>query len=178
MWTHEEITFQPLTLALYPCVMSWMKASHVQEFWDMSTSQANDMENFAKGKKDGLMDYWVGHYEDAPYSLLLSSDLGVETPLHYVAYLSPTGKTFSIDFMIGNVDFLGKGLAVLTLQCFIDFLQTKDPAIDRFIIDPAARNTRAHHVYQNAGFKDVGIFTPTNGFFRGLPHSMMLRCKE
>ena len=39
--------------------------------------------------------------------------------------ISKIGKTFSIDFGIGNQDFLGKGYAAKTLISFCEFFKLK-----------------------------------------------------
>ena len=53
-------------------------------------------------------------------------------------YLSKTGKTYAIDFMIGNEEFAGKHLSSITLRTFIE--QYSDEEADRFIIDPEFDN--------------------------------------
>jgi RimJ/RimL family protein N-acetyltransferase len=60
--------------------------------------------------------------------------------------------------MIGNPNYLGKGLGASTLTEFVDFLRQHDPKADTFFIDPDDTNTRAKHVYQKAGFEYVGDF--------------------
>lgn len=74
-------------------------------------------------------------------------------------HLSKTGKTASIDFMIGNKCYIGKGYASPALEAFTNFFRKKvNPEVDTFIIDPAETNPRAKHVYEKAGFLTVGEF--------------------
>jgi RimJ/RimL family protein N-acetyltransferase len=73
--------------------------------------------------------------------------------------LSKTGNSYSLDFMIGNRNYFGKGLGTITLVRFMDFFRTMiDEKADLFIIDPAQSNPRAKYVYMKAGFEHVGDF--------------------
>ena len=66
--------------------------------------------------------------------------------------------------MIGNLKFLGQGLAAPTLQAFTEFMKNSiDRTIDTFIIDPKENNPRAIHVYQKAGFILIKKFDYLNG---------------
>jgi len=74
-------------------------------------------------------------------------------------YLSKTGSTYSIDYMIGNKEYYGKGLGARTLSAFLLFFKNNvDSHADTYFIDPDITNPRAKHVYEKAGFKFIGDF--------------------
>lgn len=99
-----------------------------------------------------------------------------DLPQAYLNSLSLTGKTFSIDFTIGNTDYLGKGLAAPTLRAFMHFICTQiDPNVDTFFIDPIITNPRAIHVYKQAGFIPKDEFLANNGYFENIKHIMMVK---
>lgn len=109
-----------------------------------------------------MFDYWIGLIDDEPYCLIMTSEVlpnQDNLPEVWKAYLSSTGKTFNIDFMIGNKKYLGKGLGGRTLEKFTRFMQEAvDHSIDTFFIDPADSNPRAKHVYEKGGFEAVDVF--------------------
>ena len=73
--------------------------------------------------------------------------------------LSKTGNTYSLDYMIGNSNFFGKGYGAKTLVEFIDYFRAcVDTKADTFFIDPEISNERAKHVYMKAGFEHVCDF--------------------
>lgn len=159
--------FEKATLAHKDVIFEWLEEPHVREFWDNSPEHCMDIEIFMKGRQEatpyhnGIFDYWVGSIEIMPYCLLMTSTVNPkdDLPEGWGPYLSKTGKTFSIDFMIGNKDYFGKGLAAPTLKAFTGFITDKvDRAVDTFIIDPNKNNPRAKHVYEKAGFKIIGGF--------------------
>jgi len=169
--------FEKAGLQHQPTLFRWLIEPHVQEFWDNSEAHQNDILNFMHGRKepssyaDGLYVYWVGFIDKNPYSLLMTirEDPGQERPQIKNDHLSKTGTTYSLDYMIGNKDYWGKGLGAQTLTEFITFFQQEvDPQADMFFIDPDINNPRAKHVYQKAGFKHVGNFIMEgNGVFAG-----------
>lgn len=179
-----NIRFEKATLAHQDIIFEWLEEPHVREFWDNSPEHRMDIEIFMKGRQEttpyynGIFDYWVGSIEDGPYCLLMTSTVNAEDdlPEEWGLYFSKTGKTFSIDFMIGNKNYFGKGLAAPTLKAFMGFIQKNvEPTVDLFMIDPAETNPRAKHVYEKAGFETVAEFVRDDGFFKNIKHSLMVK---
>jgi len=184
----NTIHFEKATLAHKDCIFQWLEKPHVKEFWDNSQDHRDDILYFMQNKKrryfNGIADYWVGSIGDAkntePYCFLLTTEVLATQPdlkASWREHLSITGKTFTIDFMIGNEKYLGKGLGAPTLEAFTQFMHDNiDQAIDTFMIDPDVNNPRAQHVYEKAGFKTVAEFDMTGGFFKG--HKSLLMVKK
>lgn len=148
-------------------VLSWLEEPHMKEFWDNSQEHKDDIVNFINGRKEpssyfgGIFTYWIGSIEGTSYSFILTAEVhpNEETLELWKDHLSQVGKTVSIDFGIGNKDFLGKGLAAPTLVAFTKFFKDNvDPKVDTLFIDPQDNNPRAYHVYEKAGFKVVGNY--------------------
>lgn len=162
------ITFEKASLRHKESVFEWLETPHVKEFWDNSQNHKDDIVIFMNGRKepspyfDGICHYWIGLINNDPYCLVVTTEvLATKTTLSdlWKSNLSKKGRTFTIDFMIGNQKYFSKGLAVPTLEAFTSFVQTKiDPSIDTFFIDPEERNKRAKHVYEKAGFRCIGDF--------------------
>ena len=164
----HNITFTKASLVYSDCVLQWLEEPHVKEFWDNSQEHRDDILIFMKGRNEpspywnGIFDYWIGLSDNIPFCLVMTSEiLSTQTDLPEIwkAYLPKTGKTFSIDFMIGNPKFLNKGLASSTLEAFTQFIQNAiDPSVNTFVIDPAESNPKARHVYEKAGFQTRATF--------------------
>lgn len=159
-------------------IFAWLQTPHVQEFWDNSQECKEDVLHFLDGRKDpspyfdGIFEYWVGCFNQEPYALILTSyfeDGGM-------ASLSSTDRTVTLDFAIGNPNYLGQGLAAPTLQAFMDFYRSSvDPAVTTFFIDPDITNTKAQHVYKKAGFRKKGRYKVTEGYFSGHTNLVMIK---
>lgn len=152
---HEKIIFE------------WLAEPHMQEFWDNSQEHKDDILNFIHGRKEpsnyfnGIFTYWIGSVDGEPFCFILTAkeQFDDKLPELWKAFLSKTGNTYSMDFGIGNKAYIGKGLAHLALANFMDsFRENVDPKANTFFIDPDSDNPRAKHVYEKAGFKEVGEF--------------------
>lgn len=163
----SQIKFDRVSPKYVDTIFQWLSEAHMQEFWDNSQEHKDDILIYSRGRKEpspyfnGIFEYWVGSINNEPYCLLLTSKVVEDStcPEIWKKHISVTGTTYSIDFGIGNVKFLGKGLAALTLETFTNFFQrTIDTNADTFFIDPDENNPKARHVYEKAGFIFVGKF--------------------
>jgi 8-oxo-dGTP pyrophosphatase MutT (NUDIX family)/RimJ/RimL family protein N-acetyltransferase len=172
----EKITFRLAKASDLERVHAWWNKPHVKEHWDNSPEMWANCDDFIKKGIKAEFDYWIASFEGYPYALIMTSDTsqpcfdGSPYPEIYTPWLDPKGKTYTLDFMIGDERFLGLGLSHLTLRAFMDSLKDQVAA---FLIDPAATNPRAVHIYEKAGFVKVAEFTRSNGFFEGIPHVML-----
>ncbi|HAT9712893.1 TPA: GNAT family N-acetyltransferase [Legionella pneumophila subsp. pneumophila] len=178
----DSICFEKANLQHEKIIFDWLSLPHIQEFWDNSKEHKDDILNFIYGRKQhyfyGTTKYWVGFVNNEPFAFLLSDEIlesqNDVTDLHKY-YLSKDGHTVSLDFGIGNRDFLGRGLAAPTLKKFTAFYHNQiDNLADTFFIDPDENNPRAKHVYEQAGFEPVGEYSMQGGFFTGHKTHLMV----
>lgn len=162
-----HIKFEKVTKQHQKIIFEWLAEPHMQEFWDNSQEHKDDIINFINGRIepshyfDGIFTYWIGSVDNQPFCFLLTAQEkdSEKLPEIWNENLSKSGNTYSLDFGIGNKDFIGKGLASETLKAFTDFFRSEvDPSADTFFIDPDENNPRARHVYEKAGFVLVGDF--------------------
>lgn len=179
------ITFVKADITHKEHVFAWLQESHVQEFWDNSHEHKEDILNFMNGRItpsnycEGLYSYWIGLIDMVPFSMImtLQEKRSYDIPQLKKDYLSVTGTTYSVDYMIGNKDYLGKNLGAKTLEQFMIFFRAEcDSNADTFLIDPDVTNPRARHVYEKAGFKYVGTFIMDGcGVFTGRQTSLLVK---
>jgi len=163
-----NITFEKAALKYKDIIFQWLEEPHIQEFWDNSQEHKDDIINFINGRKEpsnyfyGTIDYWIGLINEKPFAFVLSDRIlpsqASLSELHR-KHLSVNGNTITLDFGIGNKEFLSQGLAAPTLQAFMEFYRSNvDKSADIFFIDPDDNNPRAARVYSKAGFVKVGEF--------------------
>lgn len=176
---YQKISFRKAIKSDEKLLKDWFNKSHVKEFWDNSDEMWQNVVSYLNENKV-LYDYSIGLFENTPYCLIITSDALENDPNapgsdnHLLPYIEPHGKTITIDFMIGEEKFLGTGLSYITLNKFTDTQE----GVSSFLIDPEASNTKAIHVYEKAGFKKVGSYTPKKGYFTGLEHYVMKKKLE
>jgi len=167
------ITFRKASFSDQMLLNAWFNKPHVTQFWDNSLEMNNNFANYLNGVKK-LYDYWMGFYDEKAFSLIITSDAQEMDPEAteenpFLPFIQFNEKGMTLDFMIGEEDFLGKGLASKTLQLFTAFQNQ----VDVFFIDPQISNAKAIHVYEKAGFISVGSYIPQKGYFSTLDHVIM-----
>lgn len=173
----NSITFVKLDKRYYDTLKEWWHSDRVKQFWDNSPEMEEDVDHYVLEGKKSYYDYYIGLYDDVPYALVMTSEQTKDYYYeYYEKYLSETGKTYAIDFMIGNPDFVGKQLSSITLRTFIE--DYYDEKADTFIIDPEFDNEIAHKCYMGAGFVDVDEYVVKDGFFKGKKLHLMTRSRE
>jgi RimJ/RimL family protein N-acetyltransferase len=153
-------------------LLAWLGEPHVREFWDLGDDGRANMLNYLQGTKN-VFDYWIGDIDGAPFCQVMTTDARDGEPRHLTPFISPHGETWTMDFMIGDPTYVGRGLAAPTLAAFAEFAKLEEPHLASLLIDPMATNTRAIHVYEKAGYRKVAEFAPSGGPFAGEPHMLM-----
>lgn len=170
----EKISFRKAVRSDLPLLKSWFDKPHVKEFWDISPEMWENVDSYLNEHKV-LYDYWIGSLGGIPYCLIITSDAKEMEPSapgsdnRFLPWLEADGLNWTIDFMIGEEVYLGKGLSFLSLEAFTQSQKN----ISAFFIDPEVNNAKARHVYAKAGFLKVANFTPQIGSFSGLEHVLM-----
>lgn len=181
----NEITFEKATYDDKETLFSWLAEPHIQEFWDNTQGHKDDILNFMDGRKtpssyvQGKFVYWIAKNNGHPFAMLMTIQETMDDDINAIklANLSKTGNSYGIDYMIGDVNYFGKGYGAKTLSEFVDFFRNEvDPKADTFLIDPATDNPRAKHVYMKAGFKHIDDFIMSGDVSgKGKPHHLLVK---
>ncbi len=182
-----KITFEKATYSHKQTIFTWLEEPHIKVFWDNSQEHKDDIINFLDGRKtksnyfDGIFSYWIGSFAGEPYCFIITSEFLPDESLSKLHQdnMSKTGKTYGLDFCIGNKKYLGKGYAANTLEEFTKFFQSEiDVQANKFFIDPDDNNPKAKHVYEKAGFREVGEFKSDRKYWEFDGDKQYLMVKE
>lgn len=174
MKLNKRIRFEKAKMKDKDIILHWFNENHVKEFFygDGVKNTLRNLDLFCQGINNNgsyTFHHWIALYENTPFAFIMTSP--VDGPYDenddYNKWYVDGSKTFTLDLLIGEKDFLGKGLAHVMIQQFI-LHQYADA--DYFIIDPETENTKAIHVYEKAGFKKVDEICPA---FNPKPHIIM-----
>ena len=179
------LRFEKINLQHIDIIFGWLTEPFVQEFWDNTQGHKDDILNFVNGRKepskycDGKYVYWIASCDGHPFAMLMTIQETAEDHIDDIKlnHLSKTGRTYGIDYMIGNKNYFSKGYGAKTLSEFIDFFRKDvDVSADTFIIDPASDNPRAKKVYMRAGFEHIADFVMSGAVSgTGKPHHLLIR---
>jgi len=147
-------------------ILSWLQQPHVMQ-WFCGQGLKNTIQELDQFLHDSsIFQYWLALDHEHPFALLITSV--VEKPDDELTrWCVDAGKTITLDILIGDANYLGKGFAHRLIE---QFLATQFANVREVLIDPDATNLRAIHVYQKAGFQIVGEFIPSHS---NQPHVMM-----
>lgn len=158
--------FKPVDQAHRLLVHHWLKQPHVAK-WFYGQGLQNTLQHlddFLNGSSSGQ--YWLGYDQNRPFAFLITSS--VEKPRDELTkWCSKEGEALTLDLLIGETDYLGKGLSPVLIQ---EFLLSQFPHITEVLIDPEASNSHAVHIYKKVGFRVLGEFIPS---YSPHPHYMM-----
>ncbi len=164
-------TFEKAQICHKELILSWLGESHMKAVWDNSPAHKQDIVTFMQGRKEpssylnGVLTYWVGSYQDVPFSLLITAPVTQDDTISDVwkHHLCPHGRSYSIDFGIGNKDLLGRGLAAPMLEAFVSFFkETVDHRLTQFFIEPHMQTPQIKRIHQKAGFHFVSVIPDRN----------------
>lgn len=161
----KQFTFKLVDMAHRSLVRHWLTLPHVTE-WFYGQGLANTLKHldeFLKGASEAQ--YWLAYDQDQPFAFLITSYVGKSDA--YARWCTQEGDVITLDMLIGDLRYIGKGLAHLLIR---EFLVKEFPQVAEVLIDPEATNSRAIHVYQKAGFTLVDEFIPSHSPH---PHYMM-----
>ncbi len=164
-----RITFTPLQERHFPLLLKWLQTPHVKAWWDQDVKWTPALikekyGSYLKGFK--RLDLPKQCIEKPLHAFVIGVD-GQEVGYiqYYNAYDFPREQGYeiedlpkslaSLDFFIGEEDYLGKSLGSKSLKQFLkDHIDSRYEAC---FVDPDTANVRAIRVYEKAGFKRIKI---------------------
>ena len=96
-------------------------------------------------------EFLIGEVEERPVGFIQIIDAAREET-HYWGDAEPNLR--AIDIWIGSPDDLGRGYGTGMMRLAIERCFA-EPAVTAILIDPLARNTRAHRFYERLGFRPL-----------------------
>ena len=154
----DQFSFEQVLIKYQKLILSWLQQPHVSE-WFCGQGLENTIQELNKFlHSSSIFQYWLAFDQQHPFALLMTSS--VDKPSDELTrWCSDTGETITLDILIGDSNYLGKGIAHHLIQ---RFLVSRFPRVKEVLIDPDATNLRAIHVYKKAGFQIIGEFIPSH----------------
>jgi len=163
----KNLTFKQARARDIAKVEHWLLKERVKEYWGDGGLTLPDLKKFVQGEPS-MFSHIFGFYLDKPIAFFMTSIL--EENHQWKLWMEPFQTHLSLDFMIGDDNFVGRGLAHLLVNKFIAVECAQASAV---FTDPESRNTKAIHVYEKAGFKAQGLYKPVEGNWAGIEHLVM-----
>jgi esterase len=155
----DRFTFRAVEKTDRALIHAWMNQKYVSEWihGDGLTRTLNDLDSFFLGAS--TFHHWLAYEDRIPFGYLLTSDVKKESDDEYAPFCKKEGIAITLDVVIGNPQYLGKGLAHQMIQ---EFLLAQFLHVQEVLIDPEVANQKAIHVYEKAGFSILRKFAPSH----------------
>ena len=153
-------------------VLKWLHKPHVNE-WFHGVGLKNTIEGLRAfvTNNNPRFDPWIAYCNGKAFAFLITFDVfdseanDPESPL--AKWIEIGEKSMTLDVLIGEEAYLGKGFSVPMIQGFIEEVHQDKKLI---FIDPEKINTKAIHVYEKAGFEKIDEFIAG---WHPVPHILM-----
>jgi aminoglycoside 6'-N-acetyltransferase len=158
------IAFIPLAQSHFPLLLKWLETPHVKAWWDKDVTWTFELieekyGHYVKGYKRLKLKGQV--IEKPVHAFIIALN---DTPIGYIQYynkhdFSPEqdyettelpASCAALDWHIGEVAFIGKGIGSKALSLFLD--HHVFPSFNCVFVDPDTANQTAIRVYEKAGF--------------------------
>lgn len=164
----SAVTFRPLQEADLPRLHDWLLTPHVARWWYEAEpiTLAWVADHYRKHipvamtsipfhtTADGLLEpvwAYVIEYADAPIGYIQTYRIDQHTD--YATAVAIDEVAAGVDLLIGEPEYVHRGLGAPLLRRFLRDYVFPDPAIESCIIGPEPANTAAIRAYEKAGFR-------------------------
>lgn len=175
MLNNKQLSFRKVKSHDYDLICNWLNKPHIRPYF-FGIGLENTIKNLRLSvqgiNSNGhyTFEHWLALAGNQAFGFLITSriDGPFDKDDPYNKWYNEGEEIFTLDLLIGEEGYLSKGFGVKMIQ---DFLSNKFLQANKILIDPAAENTRAIHVYEKVGFKKIEIFYPS---YDPTPHWMMV----
>ncbi|WP_396266121.1 GNAT family N-acetyltransferase [Halobacillus salinarum] len=132
-------------------IHSWMLEEHVHPFWHLNIPFSEYKEHLQKAINDQHQSLYIGFLDDRPMSYWeaywVKGDVVEDT-------YSPMPYDQGVHLLIGEQEFLGKGLSLPLLRAMVQY-QFQESMTNKVIAEPDIQNEKMIHVFKKCGFKPI-----------------------
>jgi aminoglycoside 6'-N-acetyltransferase len=151
-----KITFRPLRESDLPLMYRWFNTPHVSKWWEVEGEKRPSLELVKKHYRPRVLgseriDVYLIMHDGNPIGMVQSYKLDDEPDEKTNFGLDR--KCAGIDLLIGEEDFVHRGLGSGIIREFLKEIVFKKYNVASCIVDPQVENEIAIKAYYKAGFK-------------------------
>jgi aminoglycoside 6'-N-acetyltransferase len=161
---NKNITFKALKEEHFLLLLKWLETPHVKKWWDADINWTPELIEKKYSNISKRLKLKTQIIEKPIHAFIINCD-GVD--IGYIQYynkhdfLPEQGYDTSelpescaaIDWYIGELDYVGKGIGPQALNIFLNEFVFK--VSENAFVDPDTANVRAIRVYEKVGFKKI-----------------------
>ena len=112
---NSNLRFSQVEISHKEIILKWFQEDHVKEFFygDGVQNTLRNLDLFCQGINDNgsyTFHHWVAFYKDVPFAFIMTSPVAglYDENDEYNKWHVDSSKTYTLDLLIGEKDFLGK----------------------------------------------------------------------
>lgn len=151
-----NVQFRPLRAEDLPRVARWLATDHVRRWWlDPSDLDAVEAKYLPCIRGDDPTAIFLIISGDTPVGLIQSYRLVDEPDWSHSLEATgvEVGAAAGIDYFIGEVDVVGRGIGSAAIVAFTAEVYRRYPDVDQIIVTPQLANRASCRVLEKAGYK-------------------------
>lgn len=136
----------------------WFAEDHVREFWygQGLENTWRSLDLFLRGEETPFS-FWIAYDGRNAFGFLIISKVEVETDPLFTKYLTASSTAITLDLLIGETAYLGKGLGAKMIQ---EIISQQFSDVTKVFIDPRSDHLKMIHICQKVGFQRCEEFPP------------------
>lgn len=176
--------FKLLKREHFPLLLKWLETSHVKKWWDPDINWTLELitkkyNSYTKGFKHLVLETQI--IKKTMHAFIINfNNVDIGYIQYYDRYDFPPDdisnlpeSCAAIDWYIGELNYIGKGIGTQALSIFLNEFVLKD--FKNASVDPDTANIGAIRIYKKVGFKKV---KESNGITLMIIKCTDLECKK
>ncbi len=146
----RNIALRPLQTEDFPMMVDWINSPHVARFWDGQTDLADVTKKYGpRIDSESKTHVFIATLNDVPIGMI-QCYRHADTPSWDTAV--GIDKAVGIDYMIGDLEFVGQGIGPLIIQQMVKHAFELYPDLEVIVSAPQQDNKASCRALEKAGF--------------------------
>lgn len=147
----QQLDFRKITDADLPLLESWLRKEHVVRWFTDTEDWLDELHN--RDGKFGFLHHYIVYEADAAIGFCQYYDCFDAQEEWYE--ITVPGHTYSIDYLIGEEEYLGKGYGKQIIRMLVELIR-RIPTSRRIVVQPDDGNDSSRGVLEANGFLHDG----------------------
>jgi aminoglycoside 6'-N-acetyltransferase len=152
-----DITFRALQRSDFALLSEWLARPHVRRWWRHDPSSDAVEADFGDGV-DGLdpVEYFMVVIDGVDRGFIQRCQFGDEAEwLVALQVVDAQAEAAGIDYFIGDMEFVGRGVGTAMIGAFIADTWTRYPNAPMMLVDVEAENVASWRILEKNGFRRI-----------------------
>lgn len=145
---YDELTLRPLFENDIVLIERWLKVEHVKKWFEPTEDWLHEIKN--RRGEFSFITHLIAEFKGVPFGFCQYYDMFYGQEKENWLKIDKESECFSIDYLIGEEEFLHKGLGQKMIALMLNKL--RDKGAKTVVVRPEIKNKKSNRVLKNSGF--------------------------